>query len=130
YAILWAGVGGLVIDGGMRDNFGAVFADHPHPILPDSREVRAPRDERHLLAGRGKPAADITADRAGADDRDLHAAIDRPVRARHVRNTKIASNAAAKFITAVATKTPDQPKLEAAIKLAKGTRRDATPFAT
>jgi hypothetical protein len=42
----------------------------------------------------------------------------------------MASNAARKFMSAVAAKTPDHPTLETLIRLASGTSSDATPFAT
>ena len=54
------------------DVVGAVGHREPHAPGADRLQVRAARDERHVLAGDRELDADVSADRAGTDDAEFH----------------------------------------------------------
>src|SRR5262249_18481705 len=84
---------------------------------------------------------DVAANRAGADDRDLHGALLMPATAgetlapttrmceRNGLRTKSAIAAARKFATLAARKTARHPPPPGAIRRVSGTRSAADPFA-
>ena len=61
-----------------RNDLEPVLADDAHAALANGVEVGAARDERDVFTGGGEPSAHVSADRTGADDRDLHASVPPP----------------------------------------------------
>ena len=74
HAVLHPEFGGIVRAGRMRDDLLVAFQE-PHAVLAHRLEVRAARDEADVRAGLRKLDAQIAADRAGAEDADLHCAF-------------------------------------------------------
>ena len=69
-----AGVGDAIRRLDARDDLFAVLLER-EPALADRLQVLPARHDRHALARGGELRCDVAADRAGADDCDVHRAI-------------------------------------------------------
>ena len=75
------GAGSVVVVGHRDipgDRLAAVVGDQRKAFAPDRLDMRAPHDERHVLARQRELGPHVAADGAGADHRDAHAWV--PVR--------------------------------------------------
>ena len=70
--VVGTGLAGRRHRGTASHDHSAILEDDGHSAGPDCLEVGAPGDEGDLLAGGGEGAAEVAADRPGADDRDRH----------------------------------------------------------
>src|SRR5262249_28865950 len=62
--------------------------DHPQPALLHGEEMWTAREEQNVGTGPGQQGADVTADRAGAGDDELHGTC-RTVNAKGAKNAKV-----------------------------------------
>ena len=69
-----AGLGDAIRRLDARNDLFAVLLEL-EPALADRLEVRAPGHDRHALARGGELRRDVAADRAGANDSDVHRGI-------------------------------------------------------
>jgi len=52
-----------------------VAVDQRYPLVAHRFQMRAARDHRDVVAARGELGGDVAADRAGAEDADLHRGV-------------------------------------------------------
>ena len=73
--VLRPGIGHVLCRARVRDDLlGPVFVDELQAVSLDRFEMGAARDQRHIVSCEREPDAEKTADGAGADDADFHAA--------------------------------------------------------